>query len=249
VKLHILSDLHVEFEPFEPPPTDADVIILAGDIHVGAKGLAWAQATFPHQPILYVLGNHEYYGKAYPKHIEDLKQATIDSNIHILENDRLTLNGITFLGCTLWTDFELFGDPRIAGFEATQRMTDYRKIRVSPAFRRLRSIDTAVIHAKSRRWLEATLPDCQNQPTVVITHHAPSDRSIPDYYQDNLLSAAYASHLDELVAQSQAKLWIHGHLHHQQDYQLGSTRILCNPRGYPDEPNDAFQPGLTVTIA
>jgi hypothetical protein len=143
MKIHILSDLHIEFESFHPPKTDADMVVLAGDIHIGKKGIDWAKATFPSQQVLYVLGNHEYYGRAYPKHINDLKELVAGTNIHVLENDRLVIDNIVFLGCTLWTDFGLFDAPKIAGYHATQTMTDYRKIRVNPQYRKLRSVFTA----------------------------------------------------------------------------------------------------------
>ena len=250
MKLHILSDLHIEFEGFNPPQTDTDVVILAGDIHVGKKGIDWAKKTFPDNPVIYILGNHEYYGRAFPKHISDLKQLAQGSNIIILENDRLVMGEVTFLGCTLWTDFKLFGEPRIAGYQATQTMTDYRKIRVSPQYRRLRSIDTAAIHAKSLRWLQEEVQQSKEdgEKLVILTHHAPSKQSVPEHYQSDILSAAYASHLDHFVAESSATLWVHGHLHAQQDYQIGKTRIICNPRGYPDERNEHFVADLVIEV-
>jgi Icc-related predicted phosphoesterase len=250
MKIHILSDLHIEFESFHPPKTDANIIILAGDIHIGKKGIDWAKATFPSQQVLYVLGNHEYYGRAYPKHINDLKELVAGTNIHVLENDRLVIDNIVFLGCTLWTDFGLFDAPKIAGYHATQIMTDYRKIRVNPQYRKLRSLDTSVIHSKSLRWLQTEVENCRlnEEKIVVITHHAPSGRSLPEFYRDDILSAAYASHLDDFVAASQSQLWIHGHIHTQQDYLLGKTRIICNPRGYPDEPNESFIPNFVIEI-
>ncbi len=250
MKLYILSDLHNEFDLFSPPQTDADLVILAGDIHVGKQGIDWAIKNFPDQPVIYVLGNHEYYGRAFPKHITDLKRLAQGTNIHVLENDSLVRDGIIFLGCTLWTDFKLFGDPRIAGFQATQTMTDYRRIRVSPQYRRLRSLDTAIIHNKSLRWLHEQLEQLSGNHSkiVIITHHAPSKRSVAQLDQDDILSAAYASDLDSFVAESSAVLWIHGHIHVQQDYQIGSTRMICNPRGYPDERNENFIPDLTVIL-
>ncbi len=247
MKLHVLSDIHIEFESFDAPDTNADVIVLAGDIHVGRNGLDWALRQFPDKPVVYVLGNHEYYGKAIPRFAEKLREFAVGTNVHILEQGSLTLDGVTFLGCTLWTDFELFGDPRIAGYEATQKMTDYKRIRVSPKNRRLRSVDIAAIHHRSRRWLESQLQDARNE-VVVITHHAPSRKSLPDSCQADLMSASYASDLDEFVGRSNANLWIHGHLHNPSDYTLGKTRVLCNPKGYPDDYNDRFVPDYVVSV-
>ncbi len=178
--LHILSDIHIEFEPFEPPTTEADVVVLAGDIHVGTKGLEWAKDNFKDEHVIYVLGNHEYYGQALPKLTNKLKELSLGTNIHILENDKLEINGVVFLGCTLWTDFKLFGDPRIAGYEASQKMTDFKKIRVSPSYRKLRSIDVAGIHFKSLNWLKNELDNNKGGKLVVVTHHAPSMRSVPN---------------------------------------------------------------------
>ena len=248
MKLYVLSDVHVEFEPFDPPKVEADLVVLAGDVHVKDKGLKWAQDKFKNTPVLYVLGNHEYYGEALPKHFEKLKEQAAGTNVSIVENNVFEYEGFTFLCCTLWTDFKLFGGPRIAGHEATQVMTDYKKIRVSPTYRKLRSIDTAGIHYKSVEWLKRKIEINRERKLVVVTHHAPSSRSIPEYYKEDILSAAYASDLDELVAGSGAELWIHGHVHTQQDYKIGKTRVICNPRGYPDEPNDEFISDLVIEL-
>lgn len=248
MKLYISSDLHIEFEAFHPPAFDVDIVILAGDIHVKDKGFAWAKETFPDKPVLYILGNHEYYGKAYPKHVNDLKEKAKGTNVHILENEAIEIGGVRFLGCTLWTDFRLLGDPRMAGYEATQKMTDYRKIRISPSFRKLRSIDTAGIHAQSCDWLKHEVQKKEGCTKIVITHHAPSPRSIPESCREDILSAAYASNLDDFIEKSDVKLWIHGHLHWQSDYCIGNTRVICNPRGYPKEANEAFIPDFTLEV-
>jgi hypothetical protein len=147
---------------------------------------------------------------------------------------------VVFLGCTLWTDFELFGNPKVAGYHATQTMTDYKKIRVSPSYRKLRSIDTAGIHYRSRAWLADQLETHRGARVVVVTHHAPSKRSLPEHFGEDLLSAAYVSHLDGFVERSGARLWVHGHVHTSRDYVIGDTRVVCNPRGYPDEYNPDF---------
>lgn len=248
--IRILSDLHLEFAEFEPPVVPADVVILAGDIHVGDKALPWIQRHFQDTPVIYVPGNHEYYGQVLPKHTVELRQRCAAIGVHLLDEDAIDLAGMRFLGCTLWTDFELFGgDPRLAGDLATRSMNDYRKIRVLPQYRKLRSIDTALMHAKARRWLADQLANGADQPTVVISHHAPSLQSVPAHYQTDPLTPAYASRLDDLIAETKPALWIHGHTHNSSDYRIGDTRVLCNPRGYvPDEPNPDFAPALCVTL-
>src|SRR5690606_16443232 len=118
------------------------------------KGVDWALQTIKGKPVIYVLGNHEFYGATIQKLIHKLKEKTKGTNIHILERDVITIEGVNFLGCTLWTDFELFGDPRHAGYHCQQVMTDYRKIRHLPNYSKIRTIDTAVMHKRSHWWLE-----------------------------------------------------------------------------------------------
>ena len=121
---------------------------------------------------------------------------------------------------------------------------------MSPQYRKLRSLDTFVIHGKSLRWLheEAEKLRDNQQQFVIVTHHAPSKLSIPVHYSNDLLSAAYASDLNEFIEESGATLWIHGHVHSQYDYVIGKTRIISNSRGYPDERNKNFIPDLTIEI-
>ena len=248
MRLWILSDLHLEFGPLVLPDVRADIVVLAGDVHKGRRGLDWIRARFPDTPVVYVLGNHEYYGEAMPRLREKLEREAADTNVHLLENRAVTLGGVEFLGSTLWTDFLLHGDRRHAEIEANVRMSDYRAIRMSPEFRRLRPADTAARHGASRRWLEQALAEAPAGPRVVVTHHAPSARSLDPRSAWQLVSAAYASHLDELVAGSRAALWVHGHTHFPVDYRVGETRVLSNPRGYPDEAVKAFDAGLVVEI-
>jgi len=46
MRLHILGDLHLEFGATEIRPVDADVVVLAGDIHLGREGRKWARKLF-----------------------------------------------------------------------------------------------------------------------------------------------------------------------------------------------------------
>ncbi len=247
--LNVLSDLHLELEPFSPGQTDADVVVLAGDVHTGTRGIDWAKETYTGKPVVYVLGNHEYYGKAIPKHTDTLRDRAKGSNVHVLENESITVGDTVFLGCTLWTDFRLHGNSSIAGYDARQWMRDYRKIRVSPSFSQLRPDDTASFCARSLRWLREELGRAEGKRVAVVTHHAPSGRSIPGGQEDNRLDPAYASNLDDVIAASGASLWIHGHLHTRADYMIGETRVVCNARGYPDETGHGFEPGLTVEVS
>jgi Icc-related predicted phosphoesterase len=248
MKLRILSDLHLEFVPFVPPMVDSNVVILAGDIQPGDKGVIWAMANFPHSEVIYVPGNHEYYGQSLPDHTRKLISIAKGSNVHVLDNEAFISGEVVFLGCTLWTDFELFGNPRVAGYYATQNLTDYRRIRVSPSYRRLRSIDTAGIHKASCHWLTLQFKQYPGKKLVVVSHHAPSPRSLPEAIEDDILSTAYASKMDDFVANSNSSLWVHGHIHQNSDYYIGNTRIICNARGYSEEQNPDFNAMMLIDI-
>jgi Icc-related predicted phosphoesterase len=120
---------------------------------------------------------------------------------------------------------------------------------VSPEFRRLTGWDTASFHAHSLRWLREQLDSTAKPPTVVVTHHAPSGRSLDPAEAGELISAAYASNLENLIATTHASLWIHGHVHRQADYHVGETRVISNPHGYPNVPRPAgFNPELVVEL-
>lgn len=248
MKIQLLSDLHIEFQYYAYPKADADVVVLAGDIHTKDRGVKWALDEIKDKPVIFDLGNHDFYGKAYPKLIGSLKELTKNTNIHVLENDLVTIDGVNFLGCTLWTDFELFGDARISGYECQQVMTDYKKIRCSPNFAKLRSIDTAMIHSRSVKWLEENLDEHRGENNVVVTHHAPSLKSVPEMYLNNIITPGYASDLEGLIKKHKPDYWMHGHLHSSSDYMIGDCRVLCNPKGYPDSLNSDFKPELYLDI-
>lgn len=247
MKLRVLSDLHLEFGTLELQPGDEDVVLAGGDIHLGTKGVAWLAATFPDTPVVYVAGNHEYYKHAHPKLVGKLRDAASETrNVHFLENEGVEIEGVWFLGTTLWTDFRLNGDARLNGSVAHRVMGDFRYVRVSPSYRKLRPEDAGAIHFRAKTWLNEAL--LARTPDVVLTHHAPSAHSLALNERADPLSAAYASNLDGLVEQCGAKLWVHGHTHRAVDYRIGATRVLSNPRGYADEPVPEFDPELVVEV-
>ena len=248
MRLHIVSDLHLEFGDYPLPTQDADVVVLAGDIALGRDGRKWARSHFRNKPVVYVLGNHEFYRHALPELTETLKRETEGGPIHVLENSAAELDGWTFLGCTLWSDFGVGGDPVGSMCAAEQIMSDYVVIEHSGKGRGLRAADTVELHAESVAWLKRELSARDPARTIVVTHHAPSARSIPPFYTGNSLNGAFASDLDALVEQSRVPLWIHGHTHFNVDYVIGKTRVLTNQRGYPDQIAPGFDPRMVVEL-
>lgn len=248
MRIHILSDLHLEFASFQLSNTQADVIVLAGDIHTGRNGIKWILETIPDRPVIYVLGNHEFYGQKIPKLTTEIKELVKRSRVRVLENDAVEIGDVVFLGAALWTDFRLNGDPVIAEVAAQAGMTDFRRIRVTPSYRRFRPKDARRIHAETIGWLTGQLESNRGKKVVVVTHHAPSPRSIPERFRNDPLNPAFASNLEPFVGESGVRLWIHGHIHQRSDYQIGNTRVIANPRGYPNEVLTGFDPSLVVEI-
>ena len=233
------------------PRGTADVVVLAGDIHVGRDGLAWAKEAFPDQPVVYVLGNHEYYGDVFHRLALELKSLARGSNVHVLERDAVDIDGVSFLGCTLWTDFALFGTAERGRALARNTMTDYQVIKHMPEQRALQPEDTLDSHLRSLKWLNDELLRRPRKRLVIVTHHAPSLLSLSPGDRDVELACAYASPLDEFVAASGAQLWVHGHIHDSRDYVIGATRVVANPRGYPPgypRNNARFDPSWVIEI-
>jgi len=247
MKLHVLSDLHTEFAPFDMPETDADVLVLAGDVGVGRRGLARAREWARDRPVVYVAGNHEHYREAVPAFTERLTAESAGSGVHFLENRAVEIGGTRFLGCTLWTDFEIFGNRLADTSAARMAMNDYRLIRMLPGYRRFRPDDARTLNLRSTRWLRQMLAEPFAGPTVVVTHHAPSLRSVKPRDRQDPVAAAYASNLEWMMDGS-AALWIHGHTHFCVDYEIGGTRVVSNPRAYPNAAVEGFDPARVVEV-
>ena len=261
MKIHILSDLHVEFAPYHLEVLDADVIVLAGDIDVGMESVYWAKELINQTKahIIFVAGNHEFYRENITKLRVEMnsfcQQAHLEGQqqrLHYLENSSVNIDGVRFLGATLWTDFLLFGEPlrKECMLHGEQSLNDFRLIDVDDGWK-FTAKDSIALFNESAKWLQDELKHSSfDGKTVVITHHLPSARSVAERYKKNLLSACFASNLDHLMGY--AELWVHGHTHDPFDYISNGTRVICNPRGYSkynsDVENANFNPKLVVEI-
>ena len=253
MRVHVLSDLHLERGGEPPAPVDADVVVLAGDIGRGVHGLRAAIGWWPGRRILYVSGNHEPYGHGLPRLIGELRTVAraATERVRVLERDEIVIDGVRFLGCTLWSDFNVAGPGERARAMAIcgELVNDYEHIAWTPHARTLQPQDTVRLHRASRRWLAHRLGDRFPGPTVVVTHHAPLPPRAP--IADPLrraLAGAFVSDLTDLMGADRVAVWIHGHTHRRVDVAVRGTRVVSNPRGYPHEPVEGFDPGLVVEL-
>ncbi len=247
MKLHILSDLHVECSDFDPPETDADLIVLAGDVGVGTGGIEWAVRQPWEVPVIYVPGNHEYYH--HDIGIAEQLKSSAPANIHVLDQDVHEIEGVRFLGATLWTDFRLYGEGEawFSRQKAKHSIDDFTAIRSGDG--RFTPEDSVQLHKTSKAWLVDELRKAFNGETVVVTHHLPATPSIASRYRNDPLNPAFASNLEDVIEKYEPDLWVHGHTHVACDYKIYGTRVVCNPRGYPSETSGGgFLPGLVVEL-
>lgn len=260
--LWIMSDLHLELtRNWHLPSGDArpkfDVLIVAGDlIPRMERGVKWLAERVPDCPVIYIAGNHEYYGQDIDIDVEKARAAAVGTNIHVLQNDAITIDSVTFLGATLWTDFDLFEDPHYAMDVAGGVMNDYRKIRFCAYERRLRPAQTVLRHMESRDFIIRALrkPRKPAERRVVITHHGPHPEAVRRGCEHDIASAAYTSDLSAVINEGAPDLWVYGHTHESRDFNVGATRIVSNAKGYgpwhPGETweNPNFNPALTIEI-
>lgn len=242
MRIRVLSDLHLEAAPFDPPAADADVVVLAGDIHNGAAGVEWAKRTF-RMPVLYVAGNHEPFDAEFHATAAALRAAAEGSNVQVLDCGETLIGGVRFLGCTLWTDFELNGAAgrEVAIAAMCRTAPDFRVIEFGA--RAFAPDDWLALHRAHRGWLKERLAAPFAGATVVVTHYLPHPESIAPKFAGHPLNPAFASRLEPLV--TRAAVWIHGHTHAASDYCIEGTRLVCNPRGYARE-QTGFRADLVI---
>lgn len=278
MKLLVLSDLHLGFGPFRVPDADFDVVILAGDITVPASKVPfWAcrETNFGDStPIVFVPGNHEFYGGVASSTLTSMRQASAGTNFHTLDCGQVVVGGVRFLGCTLWTDFSVRidtpqgprSDAERSAKEAALVLADFRAIRVTDASggttwegrsrsgrRPFTPEDLMALHREHRAWLSVKLDEPFDGPTVVVTHHAPHRGSLAKQYSADWVSGAFVNELPQDFFKVPVP-WIHGHTHTSFDYTVDQCRVVCTPRGYmrgssqqvPE--NEQFDPALIIEL-
>lgn len=284
IRVQVLSDLHAERDLAAAPSavdvaTGADIVVVAGDVARAPDSVAIAAEMFPDaEALVLVGGNHEHYltsltideGMAAMVRAADGHSSMQCRTVAALENGEIVVEvrgtPVRILGCTLWTDYALFGDPVKDRLIVSQGLNDYRAIKAAAqnpmeSFLGVghRAVSTSELlsrHDASVAFLEAALARPHDGPTIVVTHHLPSLRSVSQQYKRDRTSAGFASNLDRLVAKG-ATLWVHGHTHSPCLWRerTGGTLVACNPMGYSRRTmsgrwleNAKFDPKLVVDI-
>jgi Icc-related predicted phosphoesterase len=253
MKLYITSDLHLEFADLDLLNQDAvDVLILSGDICV-AKDLDrpdkrgdqvrefFQRISKDFPEIVYVMGNHEFYHGDFAK-TQDLIQTTLDrleiTNIHLLEKSTWQHDDWLFIGGTLWTDFNQ--DDPLTLWHARQNMTDFGVTKNSAStFYKFIPEHALADHRQMKEYINHVIDNRRNlgdysTRVIVVGHHSPSRLSThPRYQSDERMNGCYSSRMEEFIMDHpEIRLWTHGHTHEDFDYMIGTTRVVCNPRGY-----------------
>lgn len=269
MKIQIVSDLHLEFGPIEIKNADADVLILSGDIVVAAdigrpsadniiveseRSLRvknfFEMVSQEFKNVVYVMGNHEHYHgdiSKSKKKITDMLNELGITNVHLIENDVVVIDDVFFVGGTLWTDCNK--ECPITMFDLKRYMNDYRVIQ-NGIFRLLPE-DTVNIHKNTKKIIQDVVQANYDKKIVVVGHHAPSKASThPRYKRETVMNGAYSSDLSDFILDNpNIKLWTHGHTHESFDYMVGTTRIVCNPRGYHGhETNPTFDINKVIEV-
>jgi hypothetical protein len=201
--------------------------------------------------VIYILGNHEHYhgdfATTYNK-IKSMLESNMLSNVYLLDNEIKQIDDVTFIGGTLWTDMN--GEDPTTLYHMKSMMNDFRCVRNGTSNRFLPE-DAVEEHTKFTGYIQQIVEGKSEQKFVVCGHHSPSRLSThKQYAHDTVMNGGYSSDMDDYILDHpQIRLWTHGHTHHVFDYRIGSTRILCNPRGYInyEERADEFEL-ITVEI-
>lgn len=249
MKIQLLSDLHIEFWPnnhtLDSYLTDADVLVLAGDINVGRtntlKTLNYFSKHYKH--VVYVIGNHEEYGQEFKAFLDMYNFGMkLPKNVYFLDQDGFKLiDDIAFFGSCLYTNF---GNDPIAEHIAGYGITDFRRIKNLSTKQYSLEYDSTVNFIRK---MYDTFP---GNKKVIVTHFLPATECIsPRFRGENLLNKYFANNLGQYISTLENTTWMFGHTHDSVDFYIGDTRMLCNPYGYQNhEVNPFFNPKLTISL-
>lgn len=210
--------------------------------------------TKQYRHVIYVAGNHEFYHGKWKGNLSDARYLeSMYDNLHFLEDQSVSIDGIEFYGCTLWSDCH--NHDHLTKIIVQSNMNDYKVIRNDERnYGRLTTTDTISRHVVSKRKLQSFLQETdRSKPVVVITHHAPCSQSVSqEYKDDHHMNGGYYSELTDLILNNDhVKIWFHGHMHNSSKYQIGNCLVIANPRGYMagDEcENNHFDMTMTTNI-
>lgn len=248
MKIQVLSDLHNEISYYRVKVCeDADVIVLAGDIFSHGSnpdGLLSVAKEIRRQsdiPIVYITGNHEYYFSTFEAtHAAVDAVASLIDNFHFLNNDYVVIDGVKFIGSTLWSNFDLARDEHDINLVG-RSINDFVYIDDC----NFTTDDCARLNKNARRFLRDELDEPFEGKKVMVVHHCPSPLSIHPKFEGSPINCYFACSCCNLIAK--ADLCIHGHTHESFDYTINDTRVVCNPRDYYSG-NSHFNGKLIVEI-
>jgi Icc-related predicted phosphoesterase len=171
---------------------------------------------------------------------------SIAKNVHFLENESVEVEGVVFIGATLWTDFG--GGDFFKMAHARKNMSDFEVI-TKPTGERLLPEDTLELFYQSKRYIFDEIKNAGRKTTVVVTHHGISPLSIDERFKGDRLNCAFMSDLSGEILDQGPGLWVHGHTHNSFDYRIGKTRVIVNPYGYKDvEVNKQYSKDLVIEL-
>ena len=232
-----------------------DLIVMAGDIHNGLRGIVYADqvAKFLAAPVVYVAGNHEFYHQNMDRLLPALHKAAAHTKgrVHFLENDVVSFDfsgtRLNVLGCTLWTDYELHGHAITAMRQAGRIMNDH--VFIKHGIANFMPEDALARHQQSRLWLHKILARLHrndpNAKNLIVSHHAPNPAFLGA--RTGAIAPAYASDMFLEFAHLKPAAWIHGHTHLRHDTMDEGIRFASAPRGYVGHDGAKalqFQPGF-----
>lgn len=249
MKIQLISDMHSEHwktadfalvDKIIPSNSKEVVLVVAGDLDNDLARIdQWMSDVFSHyKHVFYVCGNHEFYSARFPKMCYDIKEISNKyQNVTVLENDSFELDGVVFMGATLWTNC-------IDGIQFAHTFTDYCHIRMFD-YSLLRWKHTLEAHEQSKKFIKKQIGKSKGKKVVVISHHMPKNALIHKWFLDSPINPFFASDVDI----KGADLWLFGHSHISNDMTINGTRYVSNPYGYimSNEPL-GFKPQFIIEI-